>query len=121
VWQGSPGLFKHERAPAKHELFCPHGLVLPIVFLAQINQPFGDGEFGQSRDAMDIQLLHDPLAVRFHRANAHPEGVGDFRSESLPSCHPEIDEGPPQRAACIGRYFADPHQFEGRFRFVWKS
>ena len=48
------------------------------VFLAKNNQTFGDGEFGQTRDAVDIQLAHDVLAVRFDGANTDPEGVGDF-------------------------------------------
>src|SRR6266446_223268 len=55
-----------------------HRLVLGGVLLGKNNQTFGDGEFGQTRDAVDIQLAHDVLAVRFHGANTDPEGVGDF-------------------------------------------
>ena len=36
-------------------------------------QAFGDGEFGQTRDAVDIQLAHDVLAVCFHGANTDSE------------------------------------------------
>jgi len=48
------------------------------IFLAKNNQTFGDGEFGQTRDAVDIQLAHDVLAVGFHGANTDSEGAGDF-------------------------------------------
>ena len=55
-----------------------HRLVLGGVFLAKNNQSFGDGEFGQTRDAVDIQLAYDVLAVRFHGANADSQGASDF-------------------------------------------
>src|SRR6266581_858704 len=53
-------------------------LELARVYIAKNNQTFGDGEFGQTRHAVDIQLAHDVLAVRFHGANTDPERVGDF-------------------------------------------
>ena len=53
-------------------------LSLAGVFLAKNSQTFGDGEFGQSRDVVDIHLAHDSLAVRFHGANADSEDNGDF-------------------------------------------
>jgi hypothetical protein len=33
------------------------------------NQAFGDGETGQTGNAVDIELAHDPFAVRFYCAN----------------------------------------------------
>src|SRR5438445_671799 len=53
-------------------------LELARVYITKNNQTFGDGEFGQTRHAVDIQLAHDVLAVRFHGANTDSEGAGDF-------------------------------------------
>src|SRR6266404_4303995 len=67
---------RRSSGPVEHS--TENRLVPTVAFIAQINQPFGDGEFGQSRDAMDIQLVHYVLAVCFHRANAQSKGAGDF-------------------------------------------
>ena len=48
------------------------------VFVGKNNQTFGDGESGQTRDVVDIQLAHHVLTVRFHGANTDPESAGDF-------------------------------------------
>ena len=49
-----------------------------MIFLAENYQTLRDGELSQSRRAVDIQLGHDVLAVRFNGANTDPKSAGDF-------------------------------------------
>src|SRR5438552_16267038 len=55
-----------------------HLLLLGVVSLVQNSQTLGDGELGQTRDAVDIQLAYDALAMGFHGANADAESARNF-------------------------------------------
>src|SRR5258708_24905146 len=50
------------------------GRQLPL----KANKAFGDREFGQPGDAVDVQFTHDPFSVGLDRAHTHTEAAGNF-------------------------------------------
>ena len=46
--------------------------------MAQRNQPFANGVFGEAGDAVDVELAHDAPAMGFDGADAHVEAAGNL-------------------------------------------
>lgn len=47
-------------------------------FLPQRDQPFGNGQSGQARHAVDAEFAHDALTMGFDGADAEAQVVGNF-------------------------------------------